>query len=508
MLTSSYLWRLLCYIGIFLISIIFALPTFLHSDAKIMDYLPDKKVNLGLDLRGGSALLLELELDAYKKDVLKNLYNEIKKEIRDIKVKSFYINPIESEMHIDLVDDAAKEKCIKMIQNAYSEVFQIKSENKSIVLQLSQDFFYKKKKELLAQSMEIIRRRVDEKGTKEIDLQIQGDDYILLQVPGMGDPSDLKKLLGRTAKLSFHNVNADGGNPSLNLFVDGSDVKLSVEANPIISGDMLVDAMVVINDSRPVVTFKLNSIGSRLFAEQTSKNIGKPIAIVLDGLIISAPIVSDAILTGSGQINGNFSIESANELALLLRSGALAVGIKIVEERTVGPSLGADSILQGVVAMIAGGASVFMLMFLVYYKFGLIANIALIMNIIMMIAALTVFDATLTLPGIAGIVLTIGMAVDANVLIIERIKEEMLNGKNFRSAINAGYQMAQSTIIDSNLTTVLAGLILYFFGVGPVKGFAVTLVVGILCSMFTSVSVTKAITDVVLKFDKNLKNSL
>jgi preprotein translocase subunit SecD len=366
--------------------------------------------------------------------------------------------------------------------------------------------------------MEIVRRRVDEKGTKEIDLQLQGSEYILLQVPGMKDPGELKRLLGKTAKLSFHlvaftqaEVEALGAGARMLSFDDGSGSlrhKLMVQAKPIVSGEMLIDAKVGVHEGSPVVNFKLNSMGARLFAEHSSRNIGRPFAIVLDGMVLSAPVVREPILGGSGQISGSFSMASANELALLLRAGALPAPIKIVQERTIGPSLGADSIASGINAMMVGGISVIVLMFLIYYKFGLIANLALVLNVVLMVAVLAIFDATLTLPGIAGMVLTLGMAVDANVLILERIREEVAAGRTFSQAVRVGYDMAQATIIDSNLTTVLAGVILYLFGLGPVRGFAVTLVIGILCSMFTAVTVTRLITELLLRRGVNLKVSI
>ncbi|MCL4158795.1 UNVERIFIED_CONTAM: hypothetical protein GTU68_035934, partial [Idotea baltica] len=317
---------------------------------------------------------------------------------------------------------------------------------------------------LMNQSLEIVRRRIDENGTKEVDLIRQGEQYILLQVPGAENPDEIKRLLGKTAKLSFHLVkdsygsahNIDRSKVSISTkilpFSDNSGRRsfLGLDARPTITGEMLVNAQVSVDQASPVVSFKLNSIGARIFGETTSKNVGKMLAIVLDDKIISAPVINSAILGGSGVIQGSFSVQTANELALLLRAGALPVPLKIAEERTVGPSLGQDSIRSGTIAAVIGAILVFIFMFLFYGRFGIYANLALLLNIFLTIAILGIIGATLTLPGIAGMVLTIGMAVDANVLIFERIKEEFRNGRSVLSGIETGFQLAYATIIDSN----------------------------------------------------------
>jgi preprotein translocase subunit SecD len=515
-MSSSQMWKVALCSMVLAFSVLFALPSFVPQGSVFSQYLPSKKVNLGLDLRGGASLLLEVDSRAYQKDLLHHYFSEIKNVLGKsrVSVGGARLDPITSTMTIQC-GDSSIDSATKAVLSVLQDGAEIVRDQHGIIVKLSEKFLQLQMKQLLEQTMEIVRRRVDEKGTREIDLQRQGDSYILLQVPGMQDPSELKGILGKTAKLSFHIVvaaasDADALKPGLKVlpYDDGSgrlNQRVVVQSKPIISGEVLVDARVAVHEGSPIVNFKLNSTGARLFAEHSTHNIGRAFAIVMDGLVISAPVVREPILGGSGQISGNFSMASASELALLLRAGALPAPIKIVQERTIGPSLGADSIEAGARAIIMGGASVFILMLLVYYKLGIIANFALVVNIIMMLAILAIFDATLTLPGIAGIVLTLGMAVDANVLILERVREEISKGRTLPQAIRAGYDMAQTTIIDSNLTTVLAGVILYAFGYGPVRGFAVTLVIGILCSMFTAVTMTRLITELCLRRGVNFK---
>ena len=334
----------------------------------------------------------------------------------------------------------------------------------------------------------------------------------MIQVPVLSDPQEIRNLIGKTAKLSFHIVLGDieSYKAKHKSFIGVKALKLDnvmtnkerntdivngvvVEDKGIITGDMLIDAQVSLNNGTPGVSFKFNHLGSTLFGNITAENIGKPLAIVLDNKIISAPIIKDKILTGTGIISGHFSIQSANELALLLRAGALPAPIKIVEERVIGPSLGFDSIESGKTAAFIGTALVMVFMALFYGYFGLVANIALIFNLFFIVSILSIFGATLTMPGICGIVLTLGMAVDSNILIFERIREEIRKGKTILSSIESGYKFAFITIFDSNITTIAAAIILYIFGTGPIRGFSVTLSVGILSSMFTSIALTKLI---------------
>ena len=355
------------------------------------------------------------------------------------------------------------------------------------------------------QSIEIIRRRLDPDGTKEPIIQRQGLERILVQLPGVDDPERVKRLLGRTARLTFQLVDTritaqearqSGRVPPGSVLLEGAkpeDPSYVVERRVMVSGDMLDQASASFDQqSRPAVTFQLNALGGKKFGRVTGENIGRPFAIVLDGKVVSAPVIQSQIFT-NGQITGNFSVEETQELSLILRAGALPAPLIVLEERSVGPGLGADSIAAGKIAAIVGMVLVIVYMFVSYGLFGLFADIALCVNIILILAALSALQATLTLPGIAGIVLTMGMAVDANVLIFERIREEVKAGRSVRAAIEAGYDRAISTIIDSNLTTLFAALFLFIFGSGPIKGFAVTLSLGIITSMFTAILVTRLI---------------
>ena len=355
------------------------------------------------------------------------------------------------------------------------------------------------------QSIEIIRRRLDPDGTKEPIIQRQGLERILVQLPGVDNPERVKRLLGRTARLTFQLVDTrttaqearqSGRVPPGSVLLEGAkpeDPSFVVERRVMVSGDMLDQASASFDQqSRPAVTFQLNALGGKKFGRVTGENIGRPFAIVLDGKVVSAPVIQSQIFT-NGQITGNFSVEETQELSLILRAGALPAPLIVLEERSVGPGLGADSIAAGKIAAIVGMVLVIVYMFVSYGLFGLFADIALCVNIILILAALSALQATLTLPGIAGIVLTMGMAVDANVLIFERIREEVKAGRSVRAAIEAGYDRAISTIIDSNLTTLFAALFLFIFGSGPIKGFAVTLSLGIITSMFTAILVTRLI---------------
>ncbi len=509
-------WKLLLCLGVILAAFLFSAATFIPSGSSILQFLPSKHVNLGLDLRGGAYLLLEMQLDSYDRETLEKQVNQIRvaahdkkigiKEVKFLSSSSMTIEPINSTQIDDLT---------KLIRTAIGHSLDINTSDNYLTLTANEEAFKEQRRQLTFQTMEIINRRIDEAGTREIDVQRQGDNYILLQVPGIDDPNEIKQLLGKTAKLGFHLLASHNGSSE---YTPGVKVlpyedqrtnmmtNISVQSRPLITGEMLVDAQTEARNGVPTVTFKLNQLGAKVFAEVTSKNVGRAFAIVLDNVVISAPLIREPILGGNSQITGNFTIASANELALLLRAGALPVPLKIVEERSIGPSLGSDSISSGTNAGIFGGVLVLLFMFIFYYWFGMVANIALVLNFFMIIAVLSIFDATLTMSGIAGIVLTLGMAVDANVLIFERIREELAKGRTALSAIESGYEMAFATILDSNITTVLVGLILYIFAAGPVKGFAVTLVVGIICSMFTAVTVTKVI--VSLWFRKYKPNTI
>ena len=355
---------------------------------------------------------------------------------------------------------------------------------------------------VLDQSIEIVRRRIDELGTKEPVIQSQGIDRIVVQLPGVQNPEEVKQLLGKTAKMSFHLVDdrtnaADARRGKLNSAsrvvsgMDGGEYVISRKS--VVGGENLVDSQVSFQDGGAVVSFKFDNVGGRKFGEVTKNNIGRQLAIVLDNEVISAPVIQSAIVGGSGVITGNFTSEAANELAMLLRSGALPAPLEVLEERTVGAGLGADSIQAGVFASVIGLIAVVVFMIAAYGLFGLFTTVAVFMNLFLMLGAMSFIGTTLTLPGIAGIILTIGMAVDANVLIFERMREEVKNGRSTKDAAEAGFTEAWNTILDSNLTTLVAGFVLFWFGTGPVCGFAVTLTIGIITSMFTSVTVSRLI---------------
>jgi preprotein translocase subunit SecD len=357
---------------------------------------------------------------------------------------------------------------------------------------------------VVEQSIEVIRRRVDELGTVEPSIQRQGSDRILVEAPGERDPTRLKDIIGRTAQLTFHlvDVTADpvdaaaGRSPAGTIVIPSVDeptIPYVVEEVPLLSGEDLTDAQAAFEQqtNEPVVSFRLSTNGARRFAIVTSENVGRPFAIVLDNEVISAPVIREPITGGSGQISGSFTVQTANDLAVLLRAGALPARLAVIEERTVGPGLGADSIAAGRIASLIGAVAVAVFMVLAYGLFGVFANLALIVNIILIFAVLTLLQATLTLPGIAGIVLTMGMAVDSNVLIFERIREEQRMGRSAVTAIDTGFQRAFGTIMDANITTLIAAAVLFQMGSGPVRGFAVTLTVGVITTVFTAISFTR-----------------
>jgi len=367
----------------------------------------------------------------------------------------------------------------------------------------------------ISQSLEVVRRRVDELGTTEPSIQRQGEDRIVVQVPGLDDPSRLRAILGRTAKMNFHLVNEEKtasqaratGMPPGTIILPSADAgdraaginEYLIDRRVVVSGDNLIDSQPTFNDGRPVVSFRFDAAGGARFGDMTSKNAGRRLAIVLDGEVISAPRINEPILGGNGIITGQFSVQEANDLSLLLRAGALPAPMQILEERSVGPGLGQDSVEAGEIAAVLGLVFVIAFMVISYGRFGIYADIALLMNLILVLAVMSVLQATLTLPGIAGIVLTVGMAVDANVLIFERIREERNNGRTIINAIDAGYRSAMSTILDANLTTLIAALVLFSFGSGPIKGFAVTLAIGIITSMFSAIWVTRLLISVWVK---------
>lgn len=495
-----------CFLALYL-----AAPSLIpeNSDSKILQnlakVLPQQKVNLGLDLRGGSQLMLEVDFDYYIKEQLNNLREEIKNSFRDEQIR---VIPEISGNKITyvLADDEQKKQAKKLIKKLAKNV-EINESGGQVEVYFSRDEVELIRQNLIKQSIEIVRRRIDESGTKEPTIQAQGESRILLQVPGVKNSSELKTILGKTAKMTFHFLAENPGSEVMQI-PDAQGRIYPINKEVVLSGDLLVDANTTYHEGQPAVGFRFNALGTRKFGEITKDNIGRVFAIVLDGKVVTAPRINSAINQGSGVISGSFTTEEANQVALLLRAGALPAPLKVIEERTVGPSLGQDSIKNGAISCVAGLVFVAIFMMLFYGFFGFIANVAMLVNLFIIMAVLSLIGATLTLPGIAGIVLTIGMAIDSNVLIFERIKEELREKKSVFASVEQGFDQAYRTITDANLTTLIVAFFLYAFGNGPVKGFAVTLSIGIVASMFSAIVLARLIIATWLKKRRPSKLSL
>ena len=476
------------------------------SDSSNSSFLPSQKINLGLDLAGGSYLLLNIELEAYMDEKIEDILDSLKGLLRKRRIGYRNLSLSKNSIYFSLRSEKNYQyikSIVKQVDNKLS-IERSDDSAKTIRLFYNKDAIDEIRNQLIEQSIEIVRRRIDAIGTTEPNIQRKAD-AILVEVPGTHDPADLKRLLNKTAKLAFHMVDENAlakgvkhvPTGDIKLPMVGEDRFLLLKRKQILSGDHLIDAQVQFDqyDNRPVVYFSLNNLGAKKFADFTSKSIGKRLAIVLDGEVISAPVVNVPIVGGSGIIQGNFSIKSATDLALMLRSGALPAELTILEERSIGPSLGSDSIESGQLAAIIAFILVVVFMILVYGFLGIIASITLVITLLFILALLSILQATLTLPGIAAIVLTIGMAVDANVLIYEHIRDEIRSGCSNLYAIRSGFESALTTIIDSNLTTLIVAFLLYCFGTGSVQGFAVTLAIGIFVSMYTALVITKLLID-------------
>ena len=482
---------------------------------KFSNEILNKKINLGLDLQGGSYLLLEINNAPVIEQKLQNLtisirnyFKEKKIKIINIKIKDqklfFSTEDRDKELILNIFTDK-ESKLNPYYQRFKSHQLEIVEEKDFFIVNFSRQGIIELKTSSQDQALEIVRRRIDEIGTNEPNILKRGNDRILVELPGLDDPMRIKSLLGKTANLTFRfvtNNSEDSFGAEKLKYEDGLEESM-VSKRIILSGDNLLDAQPRMNNetNETVVSFTLDRVGAKRFGKATSTGIGKQLAIVLDGKIISAPVIRDTIASGSGQISGGFTFQSATDLALLLRSGALPAPLNIIEERTVGPDLGEDSINAGMIALAIGFILVIFFIFIKYKMFGLITNIALIINLFLLIGVLTMFEATLTLPGIAGIILTVGMAVDANVLIFERIKEELKNEKNNLIAFDSGYTKSKTAIIDANITTLLAAIILFFMGSGPIKGFSLTLGVGIFTTLFSVYFIARLLT--VLYVSKN-----
>ena len=473
---------------------IFFLPNVFKSE---VSFLPKKKVVLGLDLQGGSYLLLEVNSKPLFKDKLETKSFELKKKLRSerINYNNFTIknSTLSFEFNVENKDNILKvlndNKINENIDETNKELnYQVL--NNQININLSESYQKRIKKNAMEQSLEIIRSRIDELGTREPTIIAQGEDRILIELPGIKNPKRIKEIIGTTAKLTFRFIaDNDAKKQSYEKLQSKNNLETyNVQKKLVLSGEHLTDAQPGFDNlnNSSVVNFKLDGFGAKKFAYATKNNIGKRLAIIIDDKVVSAPVVRDAITTGNGQISGSFSVEEANNLSIVLRSGALPAPMSIIEERTVGPDLGQESIDKGVISLIIGFILVILYIFYNYKIFGIFANISLFINLILLVSILTILGATLTLPGIAGIILTVGMAVDANVLIYERIKEELKIEGNILIAFDNGYKRVLTTLLDANITTLIAAFVLYFIGSGPIKGFAVTLAIGIITSLFTT----------------------
>jgi preprotein translocase subunit SecD len=511
-------WKFWLIIFICVCGVLFALPNML-SQATIaqLPHWLSHTLNLGLELRGGSHLQLEVDLKAVAKEYLGSLLDDTRAILRKEQIGYLRLtldqNKKEPTLFIQLKNPGDFEKVSKLLRGIEKNLKIELNADGNLCASLDEKAFDLRTKSIIDQSIEVIRRRIDESGTKEPIIQRQGSDRIIVQLPGVEDPAEVKQRIGKTAKMTFRVVDPTippvvlGKNgvtrlptaPSgveylLSKEHDGMQIYLPVRKQIMVSGETLADAQVTYDQNgRPAVSLKFNSKGARKFADMSKEYEKKQFAIVLDSTVISAPVFQGVIPTGEGQISGSFDVKEATDLALLLRAGALPAPLNVIEERTVGPSLGADSIKDGQMAIVIAFLLVSTFMILSYAVFGLFADIALVFNLIFLFAGLSLLQATLTLPGIAGIALTIGMAVDANVLIYERIKEEIRAGVKPVLAVDAGYKRAMMTIIDSNLTTLFGAAVLFEFGTGPIRGFAVTLALGIFISLFTALSLSRLI---------------
>lgn len=514
------IWTRALTLLVVLAGILIALPNAFSPAlrAKLPQFLPSSAVNLGLDLQGGSYLLLQVDLDQVLNARAELLVGDIRAGFRKAHIPFTDLTSRGDTVSVRVTEAGRLDEARTLVQgmnpNMTGSLLSVGGKEFEMtepgggVFSLHMSDAYKTftHQQVMDQSIEVVRRRIDELGTREPTIERSGDDRILVQVPGLQDPTEMKALLGKTAKMTFRLVD-EQANPQAATAPIGSEIlplqsedkdsppqKIVVQRRVMVAGDRLTDAKQGFGQNgQPVVDFRLDSVGARQFGDVTKQYVGHRFAIVLDQQVITAPVINTPILGGSGYIEGSFTLKTANNLAILLRAGALPAPLHPIEERTVGAELGSDSVKAGRYSAVAGLVLVGLFMVLRYGLFGLFADVALTLNVVLLLAALTAFGATLTLPGIAGIVLTMGMAVDANVLIYERIREEQRNGRGILAAIDTGFRRAMATIIDANMTHLIASLILFELGTGPVKGFAVALGVGIITSFFTSVMVTRLI---------------
>ena len=487
---------------IIVFGIYFTMPIMLKNYLNLPSWFEKNQIRLGLDLRGGSQLLLQVETQEAINEKLQNLSEDIRVAFEEKKIAVNNLTLLNNFIKIEISNKALSKDITDVIAGFKDVNIAIKGD--IIELFYSSSFIEGFKRTLLQQSLEIIRKRIDEVGTNEPIIQIQGKDRVLIQLPGLKDPERIKLLLGKTAKMNFRLVDEKAMQSvgekkyfvGAEVLEDENGFKFVVRKRIGVSGDNLVDASASVDQfNQPVVSIRFDSLGSRKFADLTRKNVGKRFAIILDDAVISAPVIRESIPTGNAQISGNFTFDTANDLAILLRAGSLPAPISIVEERSVGPSLGDDSIKAGSLSVMIAFSLVLIYMLLIYGKIGLIANFVLIVNFMFIISWLIIIQATLTLPGLAGLALTVGMAVDSNVLVFERIKEERKLGRSKISSINLGFDQALRAIIDANITTLIAAVILFFMGSGPIRGFSVTLGIGVLSTIICTMVVSRFLID-------------
>ena len=512
-------WKALAIILTALVVCLCAVPNFFpEATVKGWPAWAQRRLVLGLDLQGGSYLLLEVDSNYVKKEKLDQIRDDIRRSLRDAKIgyTGLAVRNDAAEVRIsrdtDVGNALAKLRELSqplggLLGSSGQRSLEVSDAGGGLIrITVPQAAITERIRQTIEQSIQIVERRVNQLGTVEPVIQRQGTDRILVQVPGLQDPSRLKELLGKTAKMEFRMVDptvppdqAQQGRvpPDSEVLMSSTSPKTPyvIKKQVLVSGGDLTDAQPGFDQrsGEPIVSFRFNTSGSRKFAQATSENVGQPFAIVLDNEVISAPVIREPITGGSGQISGSFTVQQANDLAILLRAGALPAPLTVIEERTVGPGLGQDSIEKGELAAYVGSIMVIVFMLVTYRLFGVFANVAVAINVAMIFGVLSLLNATLTLPGIAGIVLTVGIAVDSNVLIYERIREELRGGRNAISAIDAGFKRALSTILDSNITTFLAAAVLFYIGTGPVRGFAVTLGIGIITTVFTAFTLTRLI---------------
>jgi preprotein translocase subunit SecD len=511
-------WKALAIILTALVVCLCAVPNFFpEAQVKTWPVWAQRHIVLGLDLQGGSYLLLEVDSNYVKKEKLDQVRDDARRVLREAKIpyQGLVSRADSAEVRITKDTDvpAALSKLRELSQplggllgSSGQRSLEVSDAGGLIRMTVPQAAITERIRQTIEQSIQIVERRVNQLGTVEPIIQRQGTDRILVQVPGLQDPTELKRILGKTAKMEFRMVDttvpadqAQQGRapPDSEILMSSTSPKIPyvIKKQVLVSGGDLTDAQPGFDQrtGEPIVSFRFNTSGSRKFAQATSENVGQPFAIVLDNEVISAPVIREPITGGSGQISGSFTVQAANELAILLRAGALPAPLTVIEERTVGPGLGQDSIEKGKLAAYVGSIMVIVFMLVTYRLFGVFANIAVAINVAMIFGVLSLLNATLTLPGIAGIVLTVGIAVDSNVLIYERIREELRGGRNAISAIDAGFRRALSTILDSNITTFIAAAVLFYIGTGPVRGFAVTLGIGIITTVFTAFTLTSLI---------------